>query len=210
MNAVSTDHRNAEDKPWALVAGGSGGIGSAVCAELAATGWNVALTYRSNLAAAEAAAEVVAAKGGLSKVAALDLCDVESVQALISELDADGGVHGVVYAAGPPIRMDYVSNTHPDRLRDQLNGDSVACYTLLQSSLTALRPRHGSMVAISSPAVVRYPKRDMLSSAPKAVVEAMVRAIAAEEGRFGVRANCVGTGLIEAGMWNDLHAHGDY
>lgn len=54
-------------------------------------------------------------------------------------------------------------------------------------------------------------KKDMLSSAPKAAVEAFVRGIAAEEGRYGVRANCVGVGLIEGdGMWSELVARGDY
>lgn len=42
--------------------------------------------------------------------------------------------------------------------------------------------------------------RDGLSSAPKAAVEAMVRALAAEEGRYGVRVNAVGPGMLTDGM----------
>ena len=53
------------------------------------------------------------------------------------------------------------------------------------------------MVALVTPAVERYSKKDMLSSAPKASVAATVRGIAAEEGLYGVCATCVGVGLLE-------------
>jgi 3-oxoacyl-[acyl-carrier protein] reductase len=64
---------------------------------------------------------------------------------------------------------------------------------------------------VTTPAVERYPKRDLLSSAPKAAVQAIVRGIASEEGRYGVRANCVAVGLLEGeGMWDMLIERGDY
>lgn len=67
------------------------------------------------------------------------------------------------------------------------------------------------MVATVTPAIRHYSKKDMLSSSPKAAVESFVRGIAAEEGRYGVRANCVGVGLVQGdGMWNELVARGDY
>jgi 3-oxoacyl-[acyl-carrier protein] reductase len=46
---------------------------------------------------------------------------------------------------------------------------------------------------------VRFPARDALSSAPAGAVEAVMRAVAFEEGRFGVRANCVGPGIMADG-----------
>ncbi len=51
--------------------------------------------------------------------------------------------------------------------------------------------------------------RDGLSSGPKAAVEAFVRALAAEEGRFGVRVNAVGPGMLVDGMAERLMASGD-
>ncbi|MER5673496.1 SDR family NAD(P)-dependent oxidoreductase [Pseudonocardia alni] len=197
-------------RPWVLVAGGSGGIGAAVCTALADDGWDVALTYRANAGRAEETAAAVAARGARVRTEALDLRDAAATGVLVDTLAREHGLAGVVYAAGPHIHMDYVSNTSPERMRDQLHDDTLACYTLLQASLAALRQTSGAIVAVSTPAVVRYPKRDLLSSAPKAAVEAIVRGIAAEEGRYGVRANCVGPGLIEAGMWHDLNERGDY
>ena len=52
--------------------------------------------------------------------------------------------------------------------------------------------------------------KDLLSAAPKAAVEAVVKGVAAEDGRFGVRANCVGVGLISDGMYHHLLATGDF
>jgi len=64
-------------------------------------------------------------------------------------------------------------------------------------------------VAITTAATRRYPVRDGLSSGTKGAVEAVVRALAAEEGRFGIRANCVGPGMMTDGMAQRLMASGD-
>ena len=65
------------------------------------------------------------------------------------------------------------------------------------------------MVAVTTAATRRYPVRDGLSAAPKGAVEALVRGIAAEEGRYGVRANCVGPGMLTDGMAARLIASGE-
>ncbi len=54
---------------------------------------------------------------------------------------------------------------------------------------------------ISSIGLQRWPNRDVLSVAPKAGIEALLTGIAKEEGRFGVRANSVQLGVIEAGVF---------
>jgi 3-oxoacyl-[acyl-carrier protein] reductase len=61
-----------------------------------------------------------------------------------------------------------------------------------------------------SAAMTRFASRDILSVAPKAAVEQVSKAIAAEEGKNGVRANCVGVGVIESGIFDDLITTGDY
>ncbi|MCD2190520.1 SDR family NAD(P)-dependent oxidoreductase [Actinomycetospora soli] len=195
------------DGSWALVAGGSGGIGRAVCRALAQDGWDVVLTYRHGVDAAGVAAGEVEAAGRRAVVAQVDLTDAAATAAVVRS--APFGA--VVYAAGPHIPMRYISTITPEQYRDQLLGDTVAAYNLLHPAIEVLRGTQGSMVALVTPAVERYSKKDMLSSAPKASVAATVRGIAAEEGRYGVRANCVGVGLLEGeGMWSELVARGDY
>ena len=72
----------------------------------------------------------------------------------------------------------------------------VACNTASTLVLPHLRKAKGSFTAIVTPAVRRYAVRDILSAAPKAAIEQLVKGLAAEEGRFGVRANAVGVGVM--------------
>jgi 3-oxoacyl-[acyl-carrier protein] reductase len=197
-------------EPWALVAGGSGGIGGAICTHLADDGWNVVVTYRNGRDAAERAAAAVEEHGRRALTVAVDLRDAEATAAVVRTA-APEPLSAVVYAAGPYIPMRYISAVTPEQYRDQLLGDTVAAYNLLHPAIAVLRETRGSMVALVTPAIERYSKKDMLSSAPKASIAATVRGIAAEEGRHGVRANCVGVGLLEGeGMWSELVARGDY
>jgi 3-oxoacyl-[acyl-carrier protein] reductase len=195
---------------WVLVAGGSGGVGSAVARALAEDGWDVALTYRTNADAAHAAAAQVEQAGRKSVVVRLDLTDAAATAEVVRTA-APASLRGVVYAAGPHIPMRYVSAIEPALYRDQLLGDAVAAYNLLHAAIEPLRATAGCMVALVTPAVHRHSKKDLLSSSPKAALAALVRGIAAEEGRYGVRVNAVGVGLLEGeGMWGELVARGDY
>lgn len=199
----------AELQRWALVAGGSGGIGSAICRALADDGWHVAVGYRGNAAAAEETAAAVSDRGRRALTVQVDLRDAEATADAVRATPEP--LCGVVYAAGPPIPMRYVSALTPQQYRDQIEGDALAAFNLLQPAIGPLRRTRGSMVALVTPAIERHAKKDVLSSSPKAALAALVRGIASEEGRNGIRANCVGVGLIEGdGMWRDLVSRGDY
>ena len=76
-------------------------------------------------------------------------------------------------------------------------------------ALPHLRSTEGSVVAVTTAATARYPVRDGLSSAPKGAVEALVRGLAAEEGRYGVRVNAVGPGMLTDGMAARLISSGE-
>ncbi|MGV2585273.1 UNVERIFIED_CONTAM: SDR family oxidoreductase [Mycobacterium avium subsp. hominissuis] len=195
------------DERLALVAGGSGGIGSAICQALARDGFDIALTYRHNVEAAERTAEAVRDLGATAWVHHLDLTDVDATAALVRAMPR---LDTIIYAAGPSIPMRYTAQITPQEFAHQLAADAAACFNLLQPAIERLRVSRGSMVALVTTALRRYATRDLLSAAPKGAVEQLVRAIAAEEGKNGVRANCVGVGVIAAGLLDDLIDSGDY
>jgi len=188
----------------ALVVGGSGGLGRAICAALARDGADVAVTYRNNRAGAEAAASDVRDLGREASIHRLDLADREGAGELLGSLE----VHSVVFASGPDIDMPYVGKVAPDQWRDAIEADVHGFFHLVQAALPALRKTRGSITAVSTAGLDRYPHRDILSVAPKAAVEALVRAVAVEEGRYGVRANAVRVGVVEAGMFLRLQDKG--
>jgi 3-oxoacyl-[acyl-carrier protein] reductase len=193
-----------QGEKWALVAGGSGGVGGALCTALAADGWDVVLTYLSNKARAVDVADAVTRLGRRAVVARLDLRDEAATAELIAEAGNGAPLHGVVYAAGPPLTIDYASNIPPTRMREQLIGDTAAAYNLFQPSIARLRETRGALLSVTTPGIRRVVKKHVLSAPPKAAIEAIIRAIAAEEGRNGIRANCLGIGLIEDGVWDSL------
>ena len=119
---------------------------------------------------------------------------------------------GPVEALGPCTIHD---RTPSDRILARA-GDAEALITNKTpldrrtiAALPALRESRGSVVAVTTAATTRFPKRDGLSSAPKAAVEAMVRALAVEEGRYGVRVNAVGPGMLTDGMAARLIGSGE-
>ena len=89
------------------------------------------------------------------------------------------------------------------------NDEIAGFFNVAQPALPHLRRSKGSIVAITTAATRRFPVRDGLSAAGKGAVEQLCWGLAAEEGRFGIRVNCVGPGMTTAGMAQDLTASGD-
>jgi 3-oxoacyl-[acyl-carrier protein] reductase len=193
-----------------LVIGGSGGIGGAVARALAKNGSAVALTYRSNEEAAQSVAADVRAFGSACTTHALSLDDPSAVAACLDAVaEAHGTIHTIVHAAGSHIDQPYVSQVTPEQWRQVMDADVNGFFHVVHAGLKHLRASQGSFVFISSAGLRRFPPGDVLSVAPKGAIEALLHAIAREEGRNGVRANSVGVGVVDAGMFPKLLERGE-
>ncbi|TKA09314.1 SDR family NAD(P)-dependent oxidoreductase [Actinacidiphila oryziradicis] len=194
----------------AFVAGGTGGIGAAIVRTLARRGSDVAFTYRANQAAADGLAGDVREHGRQVLALRLDLTDESATARAVSEAaETFGGIHTLVHAAGPHVPMVHLSKVSPSQYRAQLDADAVAFFNLVHPALPRLRESRGNIVAVTTVATRRFPVRDGLSSGTKGAVEAVARALAAEEGRYGVRVNCVGPGMLTDGIAARLVTSGD-
>lgn len=182
----------------ALVVGGSGGLGRAIAELLIERGARVAVTHRTH------PVELGVASYGL------DLGDTTEVARVIGHAGAElQGLHTVVYAAGPHVPMVHLSRVEPAAMAEQLGVDAAGFFAVAHAAVPLLRASRGSLTAVTTAATARFPVRDGLSSAPKAAVEAMVRGLAVEEGRYGVRVNAVGPGMLTDGMAERLISSGE-
>jgi NAD(P)-dependent dehydrogenase (short-subunit alcohol dehydrogenase family) len=87
--------------------------------------------------------------------------------------------------------------------------DANGFFHVAHAALPHLRKSQGSIVFVSSAGLKRFPPGDVLSVAPKGAIEALLRGIAREEGRYGVRANSVAVGVVDAGMFPKLVERGE-
>jgi 3-oxoacyl-[acyl-carrier protein] reductase len=194
----------------ALVTGGTGGLGAAICRVLAERGSNVVLSYRSKAAAADVLVQELAGHGVQAAAHAVDLTEARNTaEWTLRAAERFGGIHTVVHAAGPHVPMVHLSKVSPAQFNAALDAEVSGFFNVISPALPELRKAAGSVIAVTTAATARYPVRDGLSAGPKAAVESLIRAFAAEEGRFGVRFNSVGPGMLTDGMASRLIANGE-
>lgn len=201
---------NTNDRPVVVVAGGTGGVGRSVCTTLAGSGYQVAFTYNSSTQRASDLDAELRKVGASTFFDALNLAEPESVEAFFATtIDRFGRVDAVVHTAAPYPDQRFFSTFTSAQFRRHIDQELHAFFEVTRCALPHLRARRGSLTAVTSVANRRFPARDALSSVPKAGIEAIVRAVALEEGRYGVRANAVGPGVLSDGQAIPLAETGD-
>jgi NAD(P)-dependent dehydrogenase (short-subunit alcohol dehydrogenase family) len=198
---AASDKRDFADKK-ALVTGGSRGIGRAVCLELARRGADVAFIYRSRDAEAEAVAAAIRALGRRALVLKTDLADSAGVAAAVDRAAAElGRLDVLVQAAGAMGAWHETAELSVADWDRYLAVDLSGAFYAIRAALPHLRKAGGgAIVAISSIAAQMCQARNVQGAAAKAGLEALVRVVAREEGRRGIRANAVAVGLTDTEM----------
>jgi 3-oxoacyl-[acyl-carrier protein] reductase len=198
------------DKGASLVFGGSGGIGAAIARRIARGGSDIAITYRGNQARAEETAAAIESLGVRCTIHQVDIARRdEIVNAISGAAEAHGRLHSVVVAAGSDIKQPFLAEVTDEQWDEVINGDLNGFFRIVKTIIPHFRAHGGgSLVHISSAGLGRTPPKDVLSVAPKAANEALVKYVAKEEGPFGIRANSVAVGVIETGIFKRLEAEG--
>jgi 3-oxoacyl-[acyl-carrier protein] reductase len=184
----------------ALVTGGSGGIGAAICKRLAADGHHVVVhANRSREKAAAVVAEILAA-GGSAEAVAFDVTDRAATAAAIEVLLEAGAIQILVNNAG--IHADAVfpgmSGEQWDSVVDvSLNGFFNVTQPL---TLPMIRTRWGRIISISSVAGITGNRGQVNYSAAKGALHAASKALALELASRGVTVNAVAPGIIATDM----------
>jgi 3-oxoacyl-[acyl-carrier protein] reductase len=188
----------------ALVTGGSGSIGSAICRRLARDGLHVYVHAHKSLALAETLVREIAAAGGRAELIAFDITDGAATRAALeSALDA-GPVQVLVNNAG--VHDDAVlpgmSGAQWHRVIDvSVNGFFNATQPLL---MPMIRARWGRIVSVSSVAALIGNKGQVNYAAAKGALNSATRALALEVATRGVTVNAVAPGIIATPMTDGL------
>ena len=188
----------------AIVTGGSGDIGSAICLRLAADGCDVIVHANRNIERAQAVVDEIRAAGGSAQAVAFDVADAESTQAAIAKLLEAGPIQVVVNNAGvhDDGPMAGMSEAKWKRVIDvSLHGFFHVTQPLL---LPMARTRWGRVVSVSSVAAVMGNRGQANYAAAKAGIIAFSKSLAKEIGSRNITVNVVAPGFIDTDMTKAL------
>ena len=192
-----------ENKKYALVTGGSRGIGRAICLELSQMGYCVIVNFRDNAAAANETLKMITEQGGEGELMQCDVSDANAIDAALGqweETHPDCFVEVLVNNAG--IRQDNLlifmqdSQWH-DVLDTTLNGFFYITRRLLKGMLTH---RYGRIVNVASLSGLKGLPGQCNYSAAKAALIGATKALAQEVGRKNITVNAVAPGFIRTDM----------
>ena len=186
----------------ALVTGGSGDIGSAICRHLARAGLHVIVHANSGADRAAAVVDAIRADGGSAESAAFDLANAAATRSAVERLCEAGAITTLVHNAGvhDDAPMAGMTETQWRRVIDvSLHGFFHVSQPLL---LPMSRARHGRIVALSSIAATLGNRGQANYAAAKAGLHGAVKSLAREMASRGITANVVAPGVI-AGRMSD-------
>ena len=195
--------KKATSQKKALVTGGSGGIGSAICRQLASDGFHVIVHANRNLEAAHSLVAEITAAGGSAQALAFDVTDAAATAAALEALLEDGPVQVLVNNAG--IHDDAIFPGMQLRQWQQvidvsLNGFFHVTQPLM---MPMIRTRWGRIITITSVAAVAGNRGQVNYSAAKGALHSATKSLALEVASRGITVNAVAPGIITTPMSQD-------
>ena len=193
---------------YALVTGGSRGLGRAVCLRLAKMGIPVLINYQSNKTAAEEVRDEILASGGEASILGFNVADEKQVTAAIEAWEAEHPDDYIAYLVNNAgIRRDNVMFMMPDEdwhsvIDVTLNGFFYVTRRLLPKMM--MRRHGGRIVNMASLSGLKGMAGQTNYSAAKAALIGATKALAQEAGARNVTVNAVAPGFIETDMTKDL------
>ena len=192
---------------YALVTGGSRGIGRAVCIALAEEGYSVVINYVSNKEAAQEVKDIIESKGQSAELLQFNVSDSSAVEEALTswqEKHPEDYISVLVNNAG--IRMDSVlvfmqDNQWNDVINTTLNGFYYVTKFLVKYMMTN---RFGRIINMASLSGIKGLPGQTNYSAAKAALIGATKALAQEVAPRKVTVNAIAPGFIASDMTKDL------
>ncbi|MEQ6203617.1 SDR family oxidoreductase [Sulfitobacter sp. HNIBRBA2951] len=194
-------------RPVCLITGGSTGIGAA-CAILAAQrGYDIALTYNSDAAAAEATAATARDAGAKVAVIKADVADPAQIDAMYAQLDETfGQLDALINNAGIVGHATRVSALTHERLRQMFDVNVIGAMLVAAAAVRRMEPAGaGTIINITSAAARLGSANQYVDyAATKAAMDIFTKGLSDEVAPKGLRVMGIAPGLIDT----DIHAKG--
>ena len=184
----------------ALVTGGSGAIGSAICRMLAADGFHVFVHANTRLDAAIAVVADIVAAGGKAAPISFDVTDRNATRAALEPIVEEQAIQVVVNNAGIHDDAPF-PGMREDQWRRVIDVSLHGFFNVTQPlTLPMLRTRWGRIISVTSVAADLGNRGQANYTAAKGALTAATRTLARELGSRGVTVNCVSPGIIDSPM----------
>jgi NAD(P)-dependent dehydrogenase (short-subunit alcohol dehydrogenase family) len=193
-----------------LITGGSRGIGAATARLAAKRGWDVAINYASNRAAAEAVVADIASSGRKAVAIQADIGSADGVKRLFSGFDAEfGRLDAFFNNAGIVEKASKFVDIAPERLERILAVNTVGAFIAAQEAVrrmsTRLGGKGGAIVNMSSMAAKLGGSNESTDYATaKGAIDSLTIGLAKELAPEAIRVNAVRPGLIDTDIQRDF------
>ncbi len=184
----------------ALVTGGSGGIGAAICRRLAADGCHVYIHANRGLQTAQALADAICAEGGSAHALAFDVTDSAAVIDALTPLLEKEPIQILVNNAG--IHDDVVfPGMQPEQWHSVIDVSVNGFFNVTQPlMMPMIRSRWGRIINVSSIASLTGNAGQVNYSAAKGALNSATKSLAREVASRAITVNAVAPGIIDTTM----------
>ncbi len=189
-------------RPLCLITGASSGIGAA-CAILAAQrGYDVAISYRSDRAGAEATAEAARAAGARAEIIQADVADPDAIAALYAQVDAMGPLEALINNAGIVGLATRVADLTHERLREMFDVNVIGAMLVAAEAVKRMEPRGTGVIVNITSAAARLGSANQYVdyAASKAAMDIFTKGLSDEVAPAGLRVMGVAPGLIDTAL----------
>jgi 3-oxoacyl-[acyl-carrier protein] reductase len=192
--------------PCAVVIGGTGGIGSQVCLDLAKRGFDIAIHFFSNGEKAKEISKTVEQCGRRSVIISGDVSNEAEVKEMKFRIErAIGVVTHVINCSTSPTPNIKFANVTWEKFTDHYNVNVRGAFNLVKLfAPLMIDRRHGCFIFISTQ-YTDSPKTELsYYISAKAALEGLVRSLAVEYGHASIRFNLVSPGMTETELISDV------
>lgn len=205
MLIQSIEYERLTMKPTAIVTGGAGGIGEAICKRLARDGFNIVTAFHTSEEKAARIADGITEAGGNAIAIKADVTVTEDVCALFSRAYSEYGDINLLVCNAGVASQAVLNNISDSEYRRIMSVNTDGVFKCCREAVTYMLKNHsGSIICISSMWGICGASCETVYSASKAAVIGFTKALAKELGPSGIRVNCIAPGVIDTEMNSHL------